>query len=611
MTLLLSVTIKITFLTLTALAVTALLRRRSAAVRHWVLATTVFACVCILPMELLLPEWPILLPKAWSGSEVTSSLSFVNDAATPPVITRTSGGVVGDLSGSRLPRLAVVLGVIWSVGVGVGIGLLAAGLARLRRLALGSRVVSSGSWRDVADEVSRRYGVRRPVRVLCCHHPTLLATWGWTRPTILLPEGALAWAEDRVHAVLRHELAHVARGDWIVILTANVLRAVNWFNPLLWLTYRRLRHESERACDDLVLLSGISGSAYAAHLLDIARECAQRRHPWSPAIAIAHHSMLERRVRAMLNARVNREPLTVFMRAATVAVIAVATVCVGVVTLSGDTGAPTVPPARVMPSGALPVLPAVPERSAVATARPVARAATQGAGAQGGTIEGVLYDQYGGLLPGASVKLTQVGTGTVQNGVTDRGGSFAFRNLPSGDYELVTDLPGFITVKNVLRTEAGATVRRHIMLPIGTVEETIHVTCSRSDLSSSRPTAPTASTTPGAARGSGASQRGVEPKIPGTFTGGIGGQIMAPRKLVHVNPVCPSAAEPEQTAVRLEGRIGIDGLFTDLHAVSSDAQPAYAASALEASRKWVFTPTLLNGAPIEVNIKVTVSYSWN
>jgi hypothetical protein len=175
----------------------------------------------------------------------------------------------------------------------------------------------------------------------------------------------------------------------------------------------------------------------------------------------------------------------------------------------------------------------------------------------------------------------------------------------------VTDLPGFITVKNVLRTEAGATVRRHIMLPIGTVEETIHVTCSRSDLSSSRPTAPTASTTPGAARGSGASQRGVEPKIPGTFTGGIGGQIMAPRKLVHVNPVCPSAAEPEQTVVRLEGRIGIDGLFTDLHAVSSDAQPAYAASALEASRKWVFTPTLLNGAPIEVNIKVTVSYSWN
>ena len=38
----------------------------------------------------------------------------------------------------------------------------------------------------------------------------MLATWGMVRPTILLPEGAETWAEDRVHAVLHHELAHVA-----------------------------------------------------------------------------------------------------------------------------------------------------------------------------------------------------------------------------------------------------------------------------------------------------------------------------------------------------------------------------------------------------------------
>ena len=34
------------------------------------------------------------------------------------------------------------------------------------------------------------------------------------------------------------------RGDWVVALTANLLRAVYWFNPLLWIAYRRLRHES-------------------------------------------------------------------------------------------------------------------------------------------------------------------------------------------------------------------------------------------------------------------------------------------------------------------------------------------------------------------------------
>ena len=76
------------------------------------------------------------------------------------------------------------------------------------------------------------------------------------------------------------------------------------------------------------------------------------------------------------------------------------------------------------------------------------------------------------------------------------------------------------------------------------------------------------------------------------------------------NPVCPSGVTPDNTVVRLAGRVGIDGLFTDLHEVSN-VPALYAASAMDATRQWVFTPTLLNNVPIEVNITVTVSYSWS
>ena len=224
----------------------------------------------------------------------------------------------------------------------------------------------------------------------------------------------------------------------------------------------------------------------------------------------------------------------------------------------------------------------------------------------------MLYDQFGGLLPGAAVKLTQLGAGNAHTGVTDRGGSFVFKGLAAGDYELVTDLPGFTSVKNVVRSEPGTTVRRHITLPLGTVQETINVTCSSSDASTSRPTAPAGSATPGAApRQSTPGPRGSEPKIPSTFTGGIGGQIKAPTKTSHTNPICPAGVAPQGTVVRLAGRIGIDGLFTDLRDVGTDTPPAFVASAMEAARRWEFTPTLLNGAPIEANISVTVSYSWS
>jgi beta-lactamase regulating signal transducer with metallopeptidase domain len=609
---LLSVTIKIALLTLVALAATAFLRRRSAALRHWVLATALFGCLCIPTLELFMPPWSVPLPAAWSWSSANSSLRLVSGpiASSAPVPRARTDAAIVSPNGNG-PNLAVVLTTIWIAGTVIGVLGLIAGLWRLRTLAAESELVSSGPWRDVADAITRRYGLRRHVRLLSSRHPTMLATWGVVNPTILLPATAQAWTHDRIQAVLHHELAHVLRSDWVVALIANLLRAVYWFNPLLWIAYRRLRHEGERACDDLVLTSGISGSEYAKLLLDVARESAQRRHPWSPAIAIAHHSTLEGRIRAMLAARVNREPLSSVVRATTVALLAAVTMSIGVATVSGNTDVPARPDVHLTSAGTLPVLAGNPNPPAVEP--DVARAPAPAAQSQpaSGIIEGVLYDQYGGLLPGASVRLTPVGDSSSQNTLTDRGGSFVFRGLAAGDYELVTDLPGFTPVKNVIRAELATTVRRHIILPIGTVQETVHVTCASSDLLSTRPGAPTASTTPGRAERQPAGRFRIEPKIPSTFTGGIGGQIKAPVKLVHTNPVCPTGVTAQSTVVKLAGRIGIDGEFSDLHDIGTDAQPGYVASAMEAARQWRFRPTLLNDAPIEVNISVTVSYSWN
>ncbi len=606
MIMLLSVTIKVAALVLTALVATALLRRQSAAVRHFVLATALVCSLGVPLMERVQPAWSIPLPSLWSTSSDSSSLRFVS---TPPDSTAVARPVIASNSpGKSRPSLTTVLVSIWIGGAIIGCGVLLAGLLRLRKLAAASTPVSSRTWRDAAEEVSLRYGVTRSVRILSCTHPTMLATWGLLKPTILLPAGATDWPSDRVQVVLHHELAHVRRGDWVIALTADVLKAVYWFNPLLWIAWRRLRHESERACDDLVLASGISGSDYATHLLAVARQSVAQRHPWSPAIAIAHHSMLEGRVRAMLNTGINREPLTVIARATTVALLVAITVSIGIVSVSGETSQPVGADVSLTSPAVMPVIaePAgrPPDAAASAPAAPPAQPQPSA-----GVIEGVLYDQFGGLLPGASVRLTPISGGGMQSGVTDRGGAFAFRGLAAGDYELITELPGFITVKNVVRAEPGESTQRHITLPIGAIQETVHATCS----SSNRVTAPTGSASPGPAqRQASAAQRGVPPKMAGsTFTGGIGGQIQAPRKIAHANPVCPSTTEAGSTSVQLTGRIGIDGLTTDLRAVSTDAPAAYVASALEAVRQWAFSPTLLNGSPIEVNITVTITYSWS
>src|SRR5262245_29048166 len=104
MTFLLSVTIKIALLTFVALGATALLRRHSAALRHWVLATALFGCLGMPALELVVPAWSIPLPVTWSAPPASSSLRIVSEPAASPTVANTTAG--GGAPASRLGGLS-------------------------------------------------------------------------------------------------------------------------------------------------------------------------------------------------------------------------------------------------------------------------------------------------------------------------------------------------------------------------------------------------------------------------------------------------------------------------------------------------------------------------
>jgi len=90
----------------------------------------------------------------------------------------------------------------------------------------------------------------------------------------------------------------------------------------------------------------------------------------------------------------------------------------------------------------------------------------------------------------------------------------------------------------------------------------------------------------------------------------IGGSIKPPRKTRDVRPVCPAGGVTGEVVVLLEGRIGMDGLITEIKPrTKADAVPAaLTESAMDAVRQWEFSPTLLNGQPVEVIITVSVVF---
>jgi hypothetical protein len=146
----------------------------------------------------------------------------------------------------------------------------------------------------------RENGPLPPVEISAAASTAMLV--GAWRPVIILPSKAGAWPEDRLEIVLRHELAHLRRGDHLSQPLLALLRLTYGWQPLLWLALDRLRREREKACDDRVLAEATAPSAYAQALVDAA---ADLRHG-VPGLAMASTSRIEERLRAILDPAVPR-----------------------------------------------------------------------------------------------------------------------------------------------------------------------------------------------------------------------------------------------------------------------------------------------------------------
>ena len=560
------VIVKPSIVLLLALAAMPLLRYRSAALRHAVLVVALLCAAAVPFAGPFVPTWHVPVagifrsePQPAPDHELVATETGA--VSTGAANSRRVAAPTDSLPATGAPSAAAarVLAWIWLIGTIPGIAILAVGVGQLVRLASTARRIDAGTWSTTAGAIGREYGFTRGVTLLEARASNLLITWGIVRPTVLFPSAARDWPADRVAVVLAHELAHIRRGDWVVQLIAELLRAIYWFNPLFWMASARIRHESERACDDRVLNRGVTGSEYATHLVGIARALREERS-WLPAPAIARTSSLEGRVKAMLDARLNRRPVTHTSGALTLAALLSLTVAI-----AGFAG-------------------------------------TQAFG----SLSGSIVDPQDAAMPGVTLVLTNLQNESKYEVKSDPTGQYEFVGLPPGEYTASVKVPGFVSVQFPV-TMAGQNVKRDLKLKIGLLEETITVSAGASSpvdpekarIARERVAEMVAKRAEQVCSNS-PSQSGVP----------IGGNIRPPVKLKDVRPVYPAQLKEAGIGglVVLDATIGTDGSVTSVEAVSSP-HPELATSAMDAVRQWLFDSTLLNCVPTQVRMKVSVAFT--
>ena len=220
------------------------------------------------------------------------------------------------------------------------------------------------------------------------------------------------------------------------------------------------------------------------------------------------------------------------------------------------------------------------------------------------TFSGTLTDQTNAVLPNVAVSLTNTLTRAKYEVRSDRNGHFEFVGLPDGDYTMATYEPGFAPLKDAI-TIAGRDLDRTIQLALASLQETIRITSGPS-----RSAPATADRRAEYRERAQNKRREILEQCAAQGGGGpLGGNIKQPMKIVDVKPMYPerlSAAKIGGELV-LEALIGTDGTVTEVSVVTG-ADPELDAAAIEAVRQWEFSTTFLNCTPVDVRMKVNVTF---
>jgi TonB family protein len=540
---LLSCIVKTTLLWGLAVGAAYLWRHGSAAMRHQVWALGIAGSLALPFLMFMLPTW-----RSTTLGNVARFLGPAHAAVKNSTFQRVPSMVINAARASPLsgPVFKLIV-LLWGLGTLFVVVNLLGGLARLAWISARSTPVAGEDWGQTVLRICAQLGIARRVQVLQCDDTASMPlTWGIVRPRILLPADAREWSPERREIVLSHELAHIARHDWLVQICAELSRGLYWFHPLAWFAAASLRRESERACDDSVLNSGVDASRYANQLLDLARTLKNTHRSWSAALAIARPSNLERRFIAILNPNLNRSGIS--RRAGLLAKVA-----------------------------------------ALGLLLPLAALRLPGQNLAG-KFTGTVLDISDAAVPNATIIMTNQKANTIDMTTSNAEGNFVFKALPAGQYEMKVVKPGFAVYRAPqLVMESGRDFALTAKLEMGSLSESVDVPAEASGK--------TATST----------ETGAEPKPTRIRTGG---NVEAAKVISKVQPIYPESARAAgiQGSVVLHAIVSKDGRPLQLQVLNSQIDPDLARAAVEAVSQWRYQPTLLNGEPVEVDTTITVNF---
>jgi beta-lactamase regulating signal transducer with metallopeptidase domain len=259
------------------------------AMMHWLVVTVPSSAPPLQLVEMIEAAPNALLAPVAESLDL--SVSSTQPEAASPSVTNTKPARTGSDAGLQPPRAAridwfVIATSLYVAVTAVFLLRLCVGLVLTWRLARAAAPIGA-DWSGAGcgnDRVRVSDIVGMPV------------TFG---STILLPRECVEWDRTKCQAVLTHERAHIAHGDFYILLLAMLNRALFWFSPFAWWQVQRLAELAEMISDDAAIEVLADRPSYADILVEFAGDA-----PRAPAgLAMARANTVRQRVERILAAK--------------------------------------------------------------------------------------------------------------------------------------------------------------------------------------------------------------------------------------------------------------------------------------------------------------------
>jgi len=203
-----------------------------------------------------------------------------------------------------------------------------------------------------------------------------------------------------------------------------------------------------------------------------------------------------------------------------------------------------------------------------------------------GALAGIVNDPSGARIPNAAVSIKNLDGANEETTTANVTGEYGFPSIPAGRYEVSVMARGFKITKTEIIVTAGAAARADVSLSVGSVSEVMTVRGSRS---TPKPAAAAPARSP--------------ERIP------IGGNVQPAKLLRQVKAVYPQELKDQGISgvVRIRAVISKTGDLLN-PVVINTVHPGLAQAALDAVKQTLYSPTLLNGQPVEVVTNIDVAF---